>query len=223
MVMVGRRGLLLSASGALLAASAGVGLAACNGSKGNSGPSPDDMSLGNPNAPAKLIEYASLTCPHCEEFEKEVFDRLKTNYIDTGKVYFTLREFPAPAALAPIAVAEFQLARCGGVDANTYFTRVNALFAQREAILATGTMDGVRQKLIEFGASAGLNEQQVMACITDETGAQRVQRIVEAGERDFDITGTPTLILNGQKLTDPSTVTYDGLTHAIDAAIAGAH
>src|SRR5262249_12111009 len=151
----------------------------------------------DPNAPVKLIEYASLTCPHCEEFEAEVWDRLKANYIDTGKVHFTLREFPAPAALAPIAVAEFQLARCGGVDANTYFTRVKSLFSQREAILQTGTMDGVKQKLIEFGASAGLSEQQVMACMTDEAGAQRVQRIVDSGQKDFNVTGTPTFVLNG--------------------------
>ncbi|MES1199530.1 MAG: thioredoxin domain-containing protein [Pseudomonadota bacterium] len=223
MITVGRRGLLLGASGALLAVGAGVGLASCNKAGGGAGPSPDDMSIGDPNAPAKLIEYASLTCPHCEEFEKEVWDRLKANYIDTGKVFFTLREFPAPAALAPIAVAEFQLARCNGADANTYFTRVKSLFAQREAILATGTMDGVKQKLVEFGASANLSEQQVMACITDEAGAQRIQRIVESGEKDFNVTGTPTFVLNGTRVDDPSVTSYEGLARLLDAAIAAHH
>ncbi|HWA01088.1 MAG TPA: thioredoxin domain-containing protein [Caulobacterales bacterium] len=222
MFTVQRRGLLLAGSAALIVG-ASAGLSGCNGSKSGAGPSPDDMSIGDPNAPAKLIEYASLTCPHCADFEREVFVQIKANYIDTGKCYFTLREFPAPAALAPIAVAEFQLARCGGADANTYFTRVNALFSQREAILATGTMEGVRQKLIEFGASANLSEQQVMACITDEAGPQRVQRIVDAGERDFQITGTPTFILNGKKVEDPAVTTYEGLSRLLDAAIAAAH
>jgi protein-disulfide isomerase len=82
----------------------------------------------------------------------------------------------------------------------------------------------VRQKLVEFGQSSGLNEVQVRTCIADPAGAQRFQRVVDQGTKQFSITGTPTLILNGQKLntdTDPSLVTYEGLSRAIDTALAG--
>jgi predicted DsbA family dithiol-disulfide isomerase len=81
-------------------------------------------------------------------------------------------------------------------------------------------MEGVRQKFIEIGAAAGLSQDQVMQCITDESGAERIRRIVDAGNRDFDIQGTPTLILNGHKLNDPSAQTYEGLSRMIEAELA---
>lgn len=211
---IGRREVLLGAGGAAL-----FGLGACSGANGQAGASPDDMGIGAADAPATLIEYASVTCSHCAEFHETVWDQLKTNYIDTGKVRFIFREFPTPPPA--IAVAGFQLARCGGATPEQYLTRVGVLFEQQRAIFATGSMEGVRQKLVEIGAGAGLSEQQVMACITDQAGAERIRRTVEAAQTQFDITGTPTFILNGEKLTDPSVVTYEGLSRAIDAAIAG--
>jgi protein-disulfide isomerase len=213
MMIIGRRTLLVGA--ALLAAGCNQG-----GSGGGAAASADDIALGQESAPATLIEYASVTCPHCAEFHEDVYEQLKANYIDTGKLRYVLREFPAPANLAPIAVAGFQVARCGGASAEDYYTRVGVLMQQQRAILGTGTMDGVRGKLVEIGAASGLSEQQVLACISDEAGAARIQRIIEASSA-FGITGTPTLILNGQKLEDPSVLTYEGLTRAIDAAIAG--
>lgn len=180
---------------------------------------PDAAVLGDAAAPVEIVEYASTTCPHCAEFHEAVWDQLKTNYIDTGKVRFIFREFPTPPA--QVAVAGFQLARCNGATPEQYFTRVGVLFEQQRSILSGGTMDSVRQSLIQIGAAAGLSEAQVMDCITDEAGAERIQATVESGTREFDITGTPTLILNGEKLTDPSTMTYEGLARAIDAAIAG--
>jgi protein-disulfide isomerase len=213
MVAIGRRKLLLGA-GAL-----SIGLAACGGANGQAGASTGDMAIGAENAPATLIEYASVTCPHCREFHERVWDQLKTNYIDTGKLRFIFREFPTPPV--QVAVAGFQIARCGGASPEQYLTRVGVLFDQQQAIFASGTMEGVRQKLVEIGQGAGLSEEQVMACISDQAGAERVRNTVEEGTRQFDITGTPTLILNGRKLTDPSATTYEGLARMIDQAIAG--
>lgn len=210
MFAIGRRKLLLLSSAALLAA--------CNGS-GDSAAAEGEMAIGAADAPATLIEYASTTCPHCAAFHAEVFDQLKENYIDTGKLRFIFREFPTPPP--QVALAGFQLARCGGADAQTYLTRVGVLFEQQRAIFESGTMEGVRAKFVEIGGASGLSEEQVMACISDPAGQERVQRTVAEGQRQFDITGTPTLILNGQKLTDASALTYDGLARAIDAAIAG--
>jgi protein-disulfide isomerase len=213
MFAIGRRLILGAAALAL------VGLAGCNGSGSGGAVGADDMVLGAENAPVTLIEYASTTCPHCAAFHEEVFEQLKTNYIDTGRVRYVFREYPT--APAPVAVAGFQLARCGGASAEQYFIRLGELFRQQQAIFATGTMEGVRGKFVEIGAAAGLSEEQVMQCISDEAGAERIRRIVESGNRDFSITGTPTFVINGRKVEDPSVVTYEGLSRLLDAAAAG--
>lgn len=209
MFAIGRRKLLLGA-GALA-------LAGCGGASGDGGPGPDDMVLGSDDAPVTMIEYASTTCPHCAEFHEAVWDQFKENYIDTGKVRFIFREFPT--APAPVAVAGFQLARCGGATPEQYFTRLGELFRQQRALFATLQVDGGRQKFIEIGAAAGLSEEQVMQCITDEAGAERIRRIVE-GAAQFNVTGTPTIIINGQKIEDPSVQTYDGLSRVLEAELA---
>ena len=127
----------------------------------------------------------------------------------------------ASALFAAVAVAGFQLARCGGAGDEQYFTRVGELFRQQRAMFATGTMEGVRQKLIEIGGAAGLTEQQVMDCVSDEAGADRIRSTVETANTEFGITGTPTFILNGQKVEDASIVTWEGMQRILDAAIAG--
>ena len=211
MLVMGRRHVLLGA--AALAAVAG-----CDGANGNAAASPDDMTLGAANAPVQLIEYASTTCGHCAAFHRDVWPQLKANYIDTGKIRFTFREFPTdPAA---VAVAGFQLARCNSATTEQYFTRVGVLFEQQQAIFATGSMAGVRDKFIEIGGAAGLSEEQVMQCINDPAGATRITNTVQEGNRQFQITGTPALILNGEKLTDPAAYTYEGLARLLDAAAA---
>lgn len=213
MFAIGRRTLLLGASALALAGT----VAACNGSSSGAAVNEDDVVLGAADAPVTLIEYASATCPHCAEFHEEAFEPLKTNYIDTGRLRYVFREYPtAPPA---VAVAGFQLARCGGASPEQYFARLGEIFRQQQHIFATGTMEGVRQKFVEIGGAAGLSQEQVMQCITDQAGAERVRRIVEAGERDFQITGTPTFILNGQKLEGVGT--YEALATRIDAALAG--
>lgn len=214
MAAIGRRTLLLGASALALA---GLG-SACNGANGGSGPSPDDMVLGAADAPVTLIEYASTTCPHCARFHETVWDQLKTTYIDTGRVRFIFREYPTTPA--PVAVAGFQLARCGGATTEQYFVRLGELFRQQPAIFAAGSTEAIRQKFIEIGGAAGLSGQQVMDCINDEAGAERIRRIVDSGNREFNITGTPTLILNGRKLEDPSAVTWEGLSRFIEAELA---
>jgi len=212
MFAIGRRFILGAAALAL------VGLTGCNNAGGGAGVGADDMALGAENAPVTLIEYASTTCPHCASFHEEVFEQLKTNYIDTGRVRYVFREYPT--APAPVAVAGFQLARCNAASPEQYFIRLGEIFRQQQAIFATGTMEGVRGKFVEIGAAAGLSEEQVMACITDEEGAERIRRIVEAGNRDFNITGTPTFVINGEKVEDPSVVTYEGLSRLLDQAAA---
>lgn len=209
MVAIGRRELIIGA-GALA-------LGACGGG-GGSTVGEDDMVIGQANAPVTFIEYASTTCPHCAAFHEENWDRLKEQYIDTGRVRFVFREFPTPPAA--VAVAGFQVARCGGATPEQYFARVGELFRQQQAIFASGSMEGVRAKLIEIGGAAGLSEQQVLECISNEAGAERVRRIVDSAQREFNITGTPTFVINGRKVEDPSVVTWEGLSRILDAQLA---
>ena len=214
--MIRRRELLMGSVAAGAAFAAGCGGASGQAGAGATGP--DDMTIGAAHAPATLIEYASSTCPHCREFYQTVWAQLKRNYIDTGKLRYTFREYPtSPPA---VAVAGFQVARCGGATADQYLTRVGTLFDQQEAIFATGSQEGIRQKLVEIGGMYHLSEAQVMACINDPAAAARIGRLEQTAAQ-FGVTGTPTLILNGRKLDDPAAVTYPGLSHMIDAAIAG--
>jgi len=209
MFALGRRQLLLGASALGL-----VGLSACGGG-GGADVIADDMVLGSADAPVTLIEFASTTCSHCAAFHEESWEQLKTNYIDTGRVRFILREFPtAPAA---VAVAGFQLARCGGATPEQYYARVGELFRQQQAIFATGTMDGIRRKFIEIGGAVGLTEEQVTQCINDPSAVERIQTIAE-GSQQFNITGTPSFVINGVKYEGAPN--YAGVSAALDAALA---
>lgn len=213
MIVMGRRGLLLGASALALAGT----LAACGGGGAGTAVNADDIVLGAENASVTMIEYASSTCGHCAAFHEAVWEQLKSTYIDTGKVRFIFREFPT--APAPVAVAGFQLARCGGASNEQYFARLGELFRQQQAIFAAGTMEGIRQKFIEIGSAAGLSPEQVNQCISDEEGGERARRIVE-GASAFNVTGTPTIIINGQKVEDPSVQTWEGLSRLLEAALA---
>src|SRR5262245_3685832 len=132
-----RRQVLIAAAGAVVVAAAGAGgyylwtkpepitLAPSSGEVSLAElmtPGPlGDMELGNPNAPVTIVEYASMTCPHCAHFHEAVYPELKKKYIDTGKVRFIFREFP----LDPLAAGASAIARCAGKD--KFFPLIEAL------------------------------------------------------------------------------------------------
>lgn len=178
--------------------------------------SSDEMfTLGAATAPLHLVEYASATCPHCAHFHETNWARLKSGYIDTGRVRYTLREMVTPPP--PVAVAMFQVARCNGADAAEYYRRLGILFERQRAILSGGTMAAVREALFAIGAEWGLSNEQVWASITDQAGAARVGRsIQEASARG--VNSTPTFYLNDQHQTDPAFLTPDGMAAILDAA-----
>jgi protein-disulfide isomerase len=210
---LGRRSLVLGASAFAVAAS-------LPRADAQTFVTPDDMVLGSADARVTLIEYASAACPHCAHFHETVFPRLKANYIDTGKVFFIFREtLTAPAV---VALAGFQVARCNGANNDQYFARIGEIFADQQQMFATGTMQGVLNTLDEVGAHNGLSPEQVMQCIQDQAGQARIQRF-DQGSTQFNVTGTPTFILNGQKVEDPRVATYDGLSQILDQALAAHH
>lgn len=198
---------------------AGLSAAALSGCQagGGAGGETADMVLGEPTASVTVIEYASVTCPHCREFHEQVFDKLKANYIDTGKIRFIFREFPT--APAEVAMAGFQVARCAANgDSTKYFGVIDTLFDQQPQIYQALEKGQVRQHLLLIAQSAGVSEEQFNACLTDPAANKRVKDTVDKGIKDFKIEGTPTLIINGVKL-GPEALSYDGLTKAIDAKL----
>jgi hypothetical protein len=108
----------------IAAASLTAALAATGTAFSAPAPQPDDMSLGNTKAKIEVLEYASLACPHCGHFNETIFPTLKSKYIDTGKVRYTLKEMITEPAT--VAVAGFLIARCAGPD--KYFTVVDQVF-----------------------------------------------------------------------------------------------
>ncbi|MFC3132220.1 DsbA family protein [Microbaculum marinum] len=148
-----------------------------------------EQTLGDPNAPVTIVEYASMTCSHCAHFHKETYPQLKEKYIDTGKVYFVFREFP----LDPVATAAFMLARC--VPEDQYFPFVSALFENQDVWAFTNDRIG---GLTKMGKQAGLTEEKFKECLTNQELLDGVNWVKDRGAKEFDVTSTPTFFINGE-------------------------
>lgn len=181
-----RRLLVVAALGALA-------LAGC--SKGAGTVDTADMTLGDPNAKVKMVEYASLTCSHCGTFNNDVFPAFKAKYIDTGKVHYTFKEFLTPPN--EVAAAGFLTARCAGKD--KYFNVTDAIFHAQQEMFTTGDMRGV---LLRVAQSAGLTEAQFNACITDEAALKALNERVDKAIKVDKINSTPTFVINGKKVKE---------------------
>ena len=175
---------------ALIAVAGVLLLSAC--SRGST-TSVDDMTMGDPKAPVKMVEYASASCTHCATFSNTVLPAFKAKYIDTGKVHYTLKEFLTPPN--ELAAAGFLTARCAGKD--KYFSVLDAIFRSQQEIFQTGDMRGV---LLRVAQSAGLTESQFNTCITDETALKALNARVERAIKQDKITGTPAFFINGKSV-----------------------
>jgi protein-disulfide isomerase len=194
--------------GLIAAAAASVALSACGGS-GNYAAADGDMAIGAADAPVTVIEYFSVTCGACAGFHASVFPTIKEQFIDTGRVRWVFRELLT--APRPVALAGFQVARCGGADGETYARRVGVMLERQQDILSGGSIDSVRARLTQIGQQSGLSAEAVDACINDPTGADRV-RAMEELARDDGATGTPTLVVNGEVLRTQQQYSVEGLS-----------
>ena len=197
-----------SRSLAVIALFGALALAAC--SKGGGKISAEDMSMGDANAPVKMVEYASASCSHCAAFNNEVFPAFKAKYIDTGKVHYTFKEFLTPPN--EVAAAGFLTARCAGKD--KYFSVLDAVYHSQEEMFQSGD---IRGPLLRIAQSAGMTEAQFNACITDEAALKALNERVEKAGRDEKITGTPTFVVNGKQVASGE-VTLQQLDTAIAEA-----
>ncbi len=149
-----------------------------------------EMSMGKADAPITIVEYFSMTCPHCAHFHNETFDKIKEKYIDTGKARFIAREFP----FDPRAAAAFMLARCA--PNNAYFPMVSMLFKQQEVWAAA---DDGKAALLQMSKLAGFTQESFEKCLTDQKLLNDVNAVRERGAKEFGINATPTFLINGKR------------------------
>ncbi len=149
-----------------------------------------DMALGADDAPVTVIEYASMTCPHCATFHNETFPGLKAAYIDTGKIRLVYREFP----LDRLAFYAAVLARCAGPE--RFFGFVEVLFRQQDSWARAGDPMAA---LARLGRVGGVGEAQFGACINDQELGDSILKTRLEGNSEFDVNSTPTFIINGKK------------------------
>jgi protein-disulfide isomerase len=160
---------------------------------------PDDLVEGDPKAPITMIEYSSLSCPHCARFQKDVLPQVKKDFIDTGKVQLIQRDFP----LNKPAIQAAQLAHCAGPM--RYFALVDVLFKTQDQWL---TEDAV-EKLAQTAATAGIDRPTFDACLANKDIEAKIVASRKTGEDAFGINATPTFVINGVKLEGEQT--YDDL------------
>jgi len=170
----------------------------------------DDMSMGKATAPVTMVEYASVSCPHCARWNADVFPAFKAKYIDTGRVHYVARE--ALTGDPAIAAAGFLTARCAGKD--KYFQVVDAVYHGQEEMQRTGQP---HQVLLNIARSAGLTDAQFEACIRDEKSLAALQARWDHYVKDDKINGTPTFVING-KVYDKGEMSLADLDSAIAEA-----
>ncbi len=151
-----------------------------------------DMALGPAGAPVTIVEFSSLTCPHCAAFEQNVFPMLQSKYIDTGKVRFVSREFPLDIK----AASGSMLARCAANgDAPKYFEAVDMLFKRQE-----GLLQNTLETMNAVGKHFGMNEEAVAGCVKDQALLDKLSADQKFAFEQLKVDATPYFFVNGERL-----------------------
>src|SRR5881227_51866 len=152
-----------------------------------------DMALGPATATVTITEYASMTCPHCADFNEKVFPKIKSEYIDTNKVRYVFREFPLDIK----AAAGSMLARCiAKDDAGKYFAVIDMLFRQQNDWVVKNTTE----TLIRIGKQAGLSQQAVEDCLKDQALLDKIAADQKYASEVLKVDSTPTFFINGEMI-----------------------
>jgi protein-disulfide isomerase len=192
----------VAASGAMLAAAALMGstsLAVADPTVEElmrPGPLPD-LIEGKADAPVTIVDYASMTCPHCATFHKTTYPALKTKYIDTGKVRFIFREFP----LDELAVAGSMLARCAATEKDNKAAAPEKGLAMISVLFNAQDKWAVREPippLLQIAKQAGFTQATFDECLKDQKLYEAILAMRERGSKDYKVESTPTLFINGK-------------------------
>ena len=151
------------------------------------GPLPENV-LGKDDAPVTIVEYASLTCPHCATFHLSSLPALKKDYIDTGKVRLIFRDFPFDM----VAMAGTMLSRCGPKE--KFFDFTTLLFEKQEKWAFSSDPE---KSLRELAYGNGFTQESFDACLQRQDIYDGVLEVRKRGYETFKVDSTPTLIING--------------------------
>ena len=152
----------------------------------------DDFVLGMDTAPITVIEYASLTCPHCAQFHQNALPTIKKDFIETGKIRYVYRDFP----LDQLALSGSMIALCSGRD--RYFAFIDTLFAQQSNWARDPKPFAALSRIARLG---GLSQAKFDACIKDKGVADAILKKRLDGDKIFGINSTPTIIINGKRFS----------------------
>lgn len=170
-----------------------------------------EMSLGDPDAPVTVIEYASFTCPHCKNFHLNAFEQLKSNYIDTGKVHFIYRE----VYFDRFGLWAGMVARCAGPE--KYFGISDMIYEQQAEWTVGENPGAVADNLGKIGRTAGLTGDEIDGCLQNEAKAMAMIKVFEDTTTADGVTSTPTFIIDGEKFSNMS---YADFAELLDGKIA---
>ncbi|WP_419913582.1 DsbA family protein [Hoeflea sp.] len=168
----------------------------------------EEMSLGDPDAPVKIVEYMSLTCPHCANFHNDTFKQIVTDYVDTGKVQFIVREFP----FDPRATAAIMLARCA--PDGKFFPMIDVLM-QQQANWARA--EDAASALFNISKLAGFTQESFEACLTNQKLVDDVNAVRKKAAEEFGVNSTPTFLINGKRY--PGNMSVESMSALIDSLL----
>ncbi len=187
LINTGRLGLLLGAAGALQPWLARPASAEEIGA--------DERILGAADAPITIIEYASMTCPHCATFHANSYKDLKSDWVDSGKARFVFRHFP----LDGLALRASALAEC--LQGNAFFGFIDLLFATQQSWARSSDPIGALQELAK---QAGMDEEKSGTCLEDEVAITRILEQRQYAADELSVNSTPSFIINGEKFAGAS-------------------
>ena len=168
-------------------------------------PKMGENKLGSDDAPVKVVEYASMTCPYCAIFHIKTLPQFKKDYIDTGKVQLYLREFP----FDPRSTAAFMLSKC--VGPKRYFAMVDLLFQQQDV---WATASNPEPELLRLSRLAGLSEEDFYSCLKNQELLDNINEVRVKGADTYGVQSTPSFFINGKIHT--GALSYKELTEIID-------
>ncbi|MFW8635885.1 DsbA family protein [Cribrihabitans pelagius] len=169
-----------------------------------------EMVMGEEDAPVTMIEYASYTCPHCANFHNNTFKKLKADYIDTGKVKFIYRE----VYFDRYGLWASMIARCSGPE--KFFGISDLIYKGQSDWARAGGATEIVEELRKIGRLAGLESDELEACLQDAEKAQTLVTWYQENATEHGIESTPTFIINGEKVSNQP---YEDMKALIDAEL----
>lgn len=168
------------------------------------------VSMGNPDAPVTIIEYASLTCPACAGFHERVLPDLKAQYVESGQVRYEFRNF----VLNPIDMAVSMIVRCQPPE--QFFPLLDLFFTnQRNWLANANDREQLFSDIAGVSRRVGISRADIDSCLADRDLQQHIVEMTQGGQREWDVGGTPTIIVNGQK-RGTDAMRFEGLAQIIE-------